>query len=187
MKARATNQAKHKRSRSAEQTARGALKVRGVRRLWPTRQQCLVAVSYVLVVALSGAAVYLWQAPLPPLPGAELSGGEQTLTAALDRTASQAALDVCLRQVKIRDLFKPSVPMPSEDRLGKTTAQELADRLQFVGVVGGAGDLAALIFIPNRGPGIFRIGDRVAEFMLKDVKPDRLVLGLGDEEAILKR
>jgi hypothetical protein len=87
----------------------------------------------------------------------------------------------------MRDLFKPSIPVPSEGGIGKSTAQELADRLQFVGIMEEAGGLAALVFIPNRGPGTFHIGDRVAEFVLKNVQPDRLILELGDEEAILKR
>jgi hypothetical protein len=87
----------------------------------------------------------------------------------------------------MRNLFKPSIPVPSEGGIGKSTAQELADRLQFVGIMEEAGGLAALVFIPNRGPGTFYIGDRVAEFVLKDVQPDRLILELGDEKAILKR
>jgi len=103
------------------------------------------------------------------------------------RAGSKASLEICLRQVKMRDLFKPSVPVPTDGGIGKSTAQELADRLQFVGIMEEAGRLAALVFIPNRGPGTFHMGDRVAEFVLKDVQPDRLTLELGDEEAILKR
>jgi hypothetical protein len=59
--------------------------------------------------------------------------------------------------------------------------------MQFVGVMEDADGLAALVFIPNRGPGTFRVGDRVAEFVLKEVQPDRLTLELGEEQAILKR
>ena len=87
----------------------------------------------------------------------------------------------------MRDLFKPSIPVPADGGIAQTTTQELADRLQFVGIMEEAGGLAALVFIPNRGPGTFYIGDKVAEFVLKDVQPDRLILELGDEKAILKR
>jgi hypothetical protein len=156
-------------------------------RLRLSRRPCLVAGGCLLAAAFCGLAVYLWRAPLPPLavaptpsqdPGSSLSGG---------RSGAKASLDACLRQVKMRELFKPSIPIPTDGRIGKSTAQELADRLQFVGIMEEAGALAALVFIPNRGPGTFRPGDRVAEFILTDVQPNRLTLTLGDEEAILKR
>ena len=140
-----------------------------------------------LTVALCGAALYLWRAPLPALPVPELVDAGVTSVAASNRLGSVASFDACLRQAKTRDLFKPSVPVPSENQISKTTAQELANRLQFLGVMGDGDGIAALVFIPTRGPGTFHKGDRVAEFILKDVTPDRLVLALGDEEATLKR
>jgi hypothetical protein len=153
----------------------------------PGRRACLVTGGYALAAAFCGLAVYLWRAPLPPLPVAPVANEDLSVALAGGRSGAQASLEACLRQVKMRELFKPSVPIPTDDRLGKSTAQELADRLQFVGIMEEAGTLAALVFIPNRGPGTFRPGDRVAEFVLKDVQPDRLILTLGDEEAILKR
>jgi hypothetical protein len=156
-------------------------------RLRPPWQPCLLLAGYLLMAALGGAALYLWRAPLPPLAASETAENRAAAALTAGRTGSRASLEACLRQVKVRELFKPSVPVPSENRLGQTTAQELAGRLQFLGTVGSAGDLAALVFIPNRGPGTFRVGERVAEFVLKAVKPDSLVLGLGDEEATLKR
>jgi hypothetical protein len=119
------------------------------------------------------------------MPPVAETASTSSLTAS--RAGSKGSLDACLRQVKMRDLFKPSVPVPSDGGLGKTTAQELADRMQFVGVMEDADGLAALVFIPNRGPGTFRVGDRVAEFVLKEVQPDRLTLELGEDQAILKR
>lgn len=151
------------------------------------RRLCLVASGYVLATALCGLTVYLWQSPLPALAIPQIVDEGSASSAVAGRAGAKASLEICLRQVKIRDLFRPSIPVPSEGGIGSSTAQELADRLQFVGIMEGAGGLAALVFIPNRGPGTFHVGDRVAEFVLKDVQPDRLVLGLGDEEAILKR
>jgi hypothetical protein len=139
------------------------------------------------MAALCGGMAYLWRAPLPLLPAPEVADGDLAASSAPGRAGSRASLEACLRQVKVRELFKPSIPVPSEDRLGKTTAQELADRLQFLGIAVDPGGLAALVFIPNRGPGTFRVGDRVAEFVLKEVQTDRLILELGDEQAILKR
>ena len=156
-------------------------------RLRPGRRRCVAAGGYLLVAALGGLAVYLWRAPLPSLAVPQIADGSTASQPAGGRDRSKASLEVCLRQVKMRDLFKPSIPVPSEDKIGKSTAQELANRLQFVGIMEEAGVLAALVFIPNRGPGTFHVGDRVAEFVLKDVQPDRLILELGDEEAILKR
>lgn len=151
------------------------------------RRLCLAIGGCVLATALCGLVVYLWRAPLPSLAIPQVADGGSTAPLITGRARSKASLEICLRQVKTRDLFKPSIPVPSEGGIGKSTAQELADRLQFVGVMEEAGGLAALVFIPNRGPGTFHMGDRVAEFVLKDVQPDRLILELGDEKAILKR
>jgi hypothetical protein len=156
-------------------------------RFQPNQRLCLVIGGYVLATSLCGLAAYLWRAPLPSLAISQTADEGSAAPLIAGRAGSKASMEVCLRQVKIRDLFKPSIPVPSEGRIGKSTAQELADRLQFVGIVEDAAGAAALVFIPNRGPGTFRVGDRVAEFVLKDVQPDRLVLELGDEEAILKR
>ena len=187
MTLRAADSVEGEQPRSARRTIRTTERATSVKRLWPGWQRCLAVVSSLLTVTLCGASVYLWQAPLPPLPDAGLAGRDMTSVSSIVRIGSEASLEICLRQIKTRELFKPSVPMPSEDRIAKSTAQELANRLQFVGTIGNADDLAALVFIPNRGPGTFRVGDRVAEFVLKDVKPDRLILGLADEEATLKR
>jgi len=170
-----------------EGTASSVSRMKRLARLRIPWRACLISVSYLLTIALGGMALYLWQAPLPPLPAGEVADGRSEVSSAAGRTGSKASLDACLRQVKVRELFRPSIPVPSNDRLGKTTAQELANRLQFLGIMGNDEGLAALVLIPNRGPGTFRAGDRVAEFTLQDVKPDRLVLKMGDEEAILKR
>lgn len=162
-------------------------RTRRLGRLRPSWRPCLVTGGYMLTVALCGLAIYLWRAPPPSLAIPQITDESPASQLAGARDGSKASLEICLRQVKMRNLFKPAIPVPSEDGIGKSTAQELADRLQFVGIMAEAGVLAALVFIPNRGPGTFRVGDRVAEFVLKDVQPDRLILGLGDEEAILKR
>jgi hypothetical protein len=187
MRIRAKHKAAGERPQSDERTMPAAPKVKRWARLRPPWQLCLILAGYLLTVALGGMALYLWRAPLPARPVSDATDGHSALPPAAGRAESKASLEACLRQVKVRELFRPSVPVPSDDRLGKTTAQELASRLQFLGVVGNADDLAALLFIPNRGPGTFRPGDRVAEFTLKDVRPDRLILELGDEEATLKR
>jgi hypothetical protein len=156
-------------------------------RLRPNRWLCLVVGGYVLVAALCGLAVYLWRAPLPPLAIPQLAEEGSTSPLIAGRAGSKVSLEACLRQVKMRDLFKPSIPVPTEGGIGKSTAQELADRLQFVGIMEDTDGLAALVFIPNRGPETFHVGERVAEFVLKDVQPGRLTLGLGEEQAVLKR
>ncbi|MCP4613235.1 MAG: hypothetical protein GY845_31475 [Planctomycetes bacterium] len=155
--------------------------------LQPNWRLSLAIGGYILAMALCGLVIYLWQAPLPSLAIPQVANAGSTSQLISGRAGSKAALEICLRQVKMRDMFKPSIPVPTEGGIAKSTAQELADRLQYVGIVEEAGKLAALVFIPNRGPGTFHIGDKVAEFVLKDVMLDRLILELGDEEAILKR
>jgi hypothetical protein len=143
--------------------------------------------GYILAVTLCGLVIYLWQAPLPSLAIPQVMNAGSTSQLISGRAGSKAAMEICLKQIKMRDLFKPSIPVRTKGGVAKSTTQELANRLQFVGTMEEAGRLAALVFIPNRGPGTFHVGDRVAEFVLKDVHPDRLILELGDEEAILKR
>jgi hypothetical protein len=155
--------------------------------LQPNWRLSLAIGGYVFSMALCGLAIYLWQAPLLSLAIPQVTNADSTSQSISGRAGSKAALEICLSHVKVRDLFKPSIPVPTEDGIAKSTAQELADRLQFVGIMQEAGKLAALVFIPNRGPGTFHLGDRVAEFVLKDVQQDQLILELGDEEAILKR
>lgn len=167
--------------------ANAVSRMQWLHRLRPNRRLCLTVGGYTLAVALCVLAGYLWWAPLPALAVPPVADAASTSSFIAGRAGSKAALDTCLRQVKMRDLFKPSVPVPSDGGLGKTTAQELADRMQFVGVMEDAAGLAALVFIPNRGPGTFHVGDRVAEFVLKEVQPDWLTLELGEEQAILKR
>jgi hypothetical protein len=156
-------------------------------RLRPSRRWCLGMGGYLLAALLGALALYLWRARLPALVIPSRAEETPASPVTAGRAGSRASLEICQRQIKTRDLFKPSIPVPREDRLGQSTAQQLAERLQFVGTLGEGDSLAALVFIPNRGPGTFRVGDRVAEFVLKSVKPDRVTLTLGDEEATLKR
>lgn len=176
-----------KRLKSETRTALPVARLGRFSVLQPSWRLCLAIGGTLLAMALCGLAVYLWRAPLPSLTIPQVADGGSTSPLIAGRAGSKASLEICLKQVKVRDLFKPSIPVPSEGGIGKSTAQELADRLQFIGIMEGVGGLAALVFIPNRGPGIFHMGDRVAEFVLKDVQSDRLILELGDEEAILKR
>lgn len=98
-----------------------------------------------------------------------------------------APLAAYLQPLRTRELFKPSIPIPTKKGIGKTTAQQLAERLQFLGTSGDKQNLSALVFIPERGPGLFQTGDRVAEFILKDIKKDSLILELENEEIVVKR
>jgi hypothetical protein len=59
--------------------------------------------------------------------------------------------------------------------------------LRFLGTSGDGQDVCALVFIAERGPGLFRVGDRVAEFILRHIEKDRLVLELESEQVVIKR
>ena len=110
-----------------------------------------------------------------------------SVTAGLGRGRVLAPLATYLQPLKSRELFKPSIPIPTEKKIGKTTAQQLAQRLRFLGTSGEGQNLSALVFIPEQGPGLFQTGDRVAEFILKNIKKDSLILELENEEIVLKR
>lgn len=178
---------KEKQPRHVAQTASPVSRTGRFHRFRPNRRLCLTISGYLLAIGLCGLAGYLWRAPLPTLTVPAIAEAASVSSVMAGRTGSKGALERCLRQVKKRDLFKPSVPIPSDGGIGKSTAQELAERMQFVGTMQESDGLAALVFIPNRGPGTFRVGDRVAEFVLKDVQSNRLTLELGEEQAILKR
>jgi hypothetical protein len=150
------------------------------------RQNWITLVSSFLSVGLCSFILYMLLAPLPELPVPNFAD-KQPIASGTIRADSIASLDTYTNLLKTRNLFKPSIPIPSEKKIGKTTAQQLAERLQFLGTSGNEKDLTALVFIPERGPGSFHIGDRVAEFVLKDIKKDSLVLEMENEQITIKR
>jgi hypothetical protein len=96
-------------------------------------------------------------------------------------------LENYLQLLKTRNLFKPSVPIPEKNKLKKTTAEQLAQRLQFLGILEDNHRLSALISIAETGPAFFNVGDRLGQFVLKNIQKDKLTLQLYDEQVILKR
>jgi hypothetical protein len=150
------------------------------------RQNWITLVSSFLSVGLCSFILYMLLAPLPDLPVSNFADKEP-VASGTNKADTIASLDTYTDLLKTRDLFKPSIPIPSEKKIGKTTAQQLAERLQFLGTSGDDKDLTALVFIPERGPGSFHVGDRVAEFVLKDIKKDSLVLEMENELITIKR
>ena len=137
-------------------------------------------------IGLSLLILYMLVSPLPKLPTPDFAD-EQPVTSGVTQTESVRLLDAYVEPLKTRDLFKPSVPIPDQKKIGKTTAEQLAQRLQFLGTIGDEQNLSALVFIPERGPGSFHKGDRVAEFVLKSITKDSLVLEMENEQITLKR
>lgn len=137
-----------------------------------------------LSICLCSFILCMLVSPLPELPVPDFSS-ENPIS--ITQARSISSLDTYLEPLKTRDLFKPSVPIPARNKITKTTAEQLAQRLQFLGTSGDEQNLSALVFIPERGPGLFRVGDRVAEFVLKDIKKDSLVLEMENERIMLKR
>lgn len=149
-------------------------------------QNWITIVTSLLSVGLCSFILYMLLSPLSELPVPNFAD-KQPIASGTTQTSSIASLDTYTNLLKTRNLFKPSIPIPSEKKIGKTTAQQLAERLQFLGTCGDEQDLTALVFIPGRGPGSFHVGDRVAEFVLKDIKKDSMVLELENERITLKR
>jgi hypothetical protein len=139
-----------------------------------------------LSVGLCALLLFMLLSRLPGLPIPDFARAASVASAATEARAT-APLNVYLQPLKVRDLFKPSIPIPAGKKIGKTTAEQLAQRLQFLGTSGDAQNLSALIFIPERGPASFQAGDRVAEFVLIEIRNDSLVLELEDEQVVVKR
>ena len=137
-----------------------------------------------LVLFLLILFMLVW--PLPPLPSPGLASGQLTRDVAPE-LRGYPSLDTYLEPLKTRTLFKPSIPIPTKKNTAKTTAQQLAERLKFLGTTDDRQNLNALIFIPERGPEIFEVGDHVAEFVLKKVQKDTVILELGNEQIILSK
>lgn len=150
------------------------------------RQNWITLTTVFISICLCSFILYMLLSPLPELPVPNFAD-KQPVASGMIRANSIDSLDTYTNLLKTRDLFKPSIPIPSEKKIGKTTAQQLAERLQFLGTSGNEQDLTALVFIPERGPGSFHVGDRVAEFVLKDIKKDSLVLEMENEQITLKR
>ena len=157
----------------------------GLRRF--THQNSITITTAFLSIGLCSLILYTLESPLPELPVPNFAD-ERPITPSEIQARSIAPLEAYTGLLRTRDLFKPSIPIPSEKKIGKTTAQQLAQRLQFLGTTSGnEQNLSALVFVPERGPGAFQIGDRVAEFILKDIRKDSLVLELENEQITLKR
>ncbi len=156
----------------------------GLRRF--TRRNSITITVAVISTGLCSLTLYSLVFPLPELPVPNFVD-EGPITSGDIRARLIAPIETYTGPLKTRDLFKPSIPIPSEKRIGKTTAQQLAQRLQFLGTSGDENKLSALVFIPERGPGSFQVGDRVAEFVLIEVKKNSLVLELENEQITLKR
>jgi hypothetical protein len=150
------------------------------------RKNWITIVSSLLSVGLCSFILYMLLAPLPELPVPNFAD-KQPIVSGTSQTSAIASLDTYTNLLKTRNLFKPSIPIPSDKKIGKTTAQQLAERLQFLGTSGDEQNLTALVFIPQRGPGSFHVGDRVAEFVLKDIKKNSMVLEMENELITLKR
>lgn len=162
-----------------------------IARLWHRyqsfiRQKWITITTTFLSIGLCLFIVYMLLAPLSELVVPSFTDN-QPIKSGPTQARTIAQLDTYTKFLKLRDLFKPSIPVPAEKKIGKTTAQQLAERLQFLGTSGDRQNLFAIVFIPERGPGSFQVGDRVAEFVLKDIKKDSLVLELENEQITLKR
>lgn len=157
----------------------------GLRRF--THQNSITITTAFLSIGLCSLILYTLVSPLPELPVPDFAADERPVTSSEIRARSIAPLEAYTGLLRTRDLFKPSIPIPAEKKIGKTTAQQLAQRLQFLGTSGDGQNLSALVFVPERGPGSFQIGDRVAEFILKGIRKDSLVLELENERITLKR
>jgi len=156
----------------------------GLRRF--THQNSITITTAFLSIGLCSLILYTLVSPLPELPVPNFAD-ERPITSSEIQARFIAPIETYTGLLKTRDLFKPSIPIPSEKEIGKTTAQQLAQRLQFLGTSGDENNLSALVFIPERGPGSFQVGDRVAEFILIDVRKNSLVLELENEQITLKR
>ena len=153
---------------------------RFIRQNWVTITPAFLSTTLFLFI------LYMLISPLRELPVSNF-GDEQPMKSRTIRARTISPLATYLEPLKARDLFKPSVPIPAEKKIGKTTAEQLAQRLVYLGTSGDGQNLLALVFIPQRGPGLFKAADRVAEFVLKEIRKDSLVLELESEQIILRR
>lgn len=169
---------------SAEAIAdRSTARRRHARRFYT--QQWIESATTLVSLTLCGGILYLMLGPLPKPPKPEGHGQAMAFKALADRAS--VPMDTYTRVLKTRDLFKPSMAIPAENKVAKTTAQQLADRLKFMGTTPKPDGLRAFVMIPNQGPAMFKVGDRVAEFTLEEVKADSLVLKLEEERVTVKR
>ncbi len=162
------------------------LRATGLWQRWHTFIRCnyLNIVTFGTGAGLSLLLLYMAAAPLPQLP---VPDREKQFPVGKVRERAALQIEAYLEPLKSRDLFKPSVPVPDSSKLAKNTTEQLAQRLRFLGTTGEAENLAALVFVPERGPGIFRAGDSIAEFVLEKITKDSIVLKMEDEHVTLKR
>ena len=147
-------------------------------------QRNTVMLGIFLILALAACQQVFW--PLEPLPKPE-NPPTQMLGVNAQPTRPLVALNDYLSMARKRELFKPSVPLPAENKLGQTTAEELAKRFKFLGVSGSGADLSALVAVANASVQSVRQGEHLEDFVVKEINSGQLVLELNEDTVILKR
>ncbi len=158
----------------------------GLKQTCSEKKNWITASTVFLSAVLCSFILYSLISPLPQLPSISYNNPKSITNNTIQAVTSCSA-QTYLKLLKTRNLFKPSIPIPARKKIGKTTAQKLAGRLKFLGISGDKQNLSALVFIPERGPGLFHAGDHLAEFVLRTIEKDCLVLELEDETVMLKR
>ena len=144
----------------------------------------MVMLGILLVLALAACYALFW--PLDALPGAASFPTQVSQIAILD-ARPLPALERYLNIARKRELFKPSVPLAAGNKLGQTTAEQLAKRFKFLGVSGAKPDLSALVAVTNGGVQTVRQGERLEDFVVKEIDSGQLVLQLNEDIVTLKR
>ncbi len=169
-------------NRDATATAKPA-KVPQIQHVFLSRQNKLMA-GIALVLILATCHQVFWS--LGAMPKANNSP-RRALKTSSQATRSLPALEHYLKMARKRELFRPSVPLPAEKKLGQTTAEELAKRFKFLGVSGTKPNLSALVAVAKAGVKTVRQGERLEDFVVKEISSGQLTLELNEDIVVLKR
>jgi type II secretory pathway component PulC len=111
----------------------------------------------------------LWPLRLP-----ELEANVEKQSVAMPARAETVSFESSKVLIRSKDLFAPPVPILS-NAAGVAVVEELLKKIQLSGITNLAGQPAAIIRVSGKG-GVYKAGDPLGNFVVKEIHPDKVVL-----------
>jgi len=144
-----------------------------------------VAIRLVAAAALAAAGVIMAVIPCPARGFRDASRPAQKTARSLQREV--VSFDDYWDVLGRRKYLAPPVPVERKDSVAQASAQELAKQVRFCGAMGSGDGVKALIAVKKAAPDFYAPGEKVFEFTLKSVTPEKIVLTVAGEDVEVYR
>jgi hypothetical protein len=129
-----------------------------------------------LAVVAAGSLAWLAYSLTWPVRLPEPAGVTEEESAAMPVRKETVAFEGGRMLVRSKEVFAPPTPILSNSA-GVVVLEELLKKVELAGITNLGGTPAAIIRVSGKGA-IFKVGDPVGSFVLKEVRADKVVLEL---------